>query len=54
MLLINVVDKCCCMLRMLLTGAVAVYLDAMEISRTGDQSKYLFYINNKALRSYIC
>ena len=29
------------MLRMLLTGAVAVYLDAMEISRTGDQSKYL-------------
>ena len=52
MLLINVVDKSCGMLRMLLTGAVAVYLDVTEISRTGDQSKYLStYIYNTALHS---
>ena len=41
------------MLRMLLTGAVAVYLDVTEISRTGDQSKYLstyIYIHALLLR----
>ena len=54
MLFINVVDKSSGMLRMLLTGAVAVYLDVTEISRTGDQSKYLStYIYNKALHSHI-